>query len=357
MSVLKYRPGRRKFIQTAAASALGVFAVPYYARRALGADDKLLVVNTWGGAFTDLERKHIFTPFTAQTGIKVEIDTPVSFAKLKAQVTTKNYLYDVSSLNAATLSQARNEGLVEPIDWGAVDRKATKNTFFGDFGVGFSVLSTALVYRKDKLPSGGPTSWADFFDTAKFPGPRSMGKRAYTTLAFAMLGAGAAKDKIYPIDIDRALKALDRIRPTVKTWWEHGNESEELLRRGEVHMMSIWNQRPVRLIKSGMPVEIVWNGAEHVPGYYYMAKGAPHKAAAMKFFNFVSRPEVQAAFAAETYYAPTNPDSIGLLSPDEQKFMSTKPEYLKVGFEPDADWLGQNIANIERRFIAWLAQR
>lgn len=345
---------RRKFIKAGALASASALALPYYARRGFAADDDVVLFNTWGGEFTELEKKFILEPFTAETGIRVEIDTPVNFAKLKAQVETGDYLFDVSSLNSATLSQARNAGLVEEIDWSIVDRSATNNIFFGDYGVGFSTLSTALAYRSDKV-SAAPSSWEDFFNVDAFPGARSMGKRAYTTVAFALLGAGVPREELYPFDMDLAFESLGKIRPQVRTWWEHGNESEQLLRDGEVDMMSIWNQRPARLIKEGMPVEIVWNGAEHVPGFYYMAKGAPHKEAAMQLLNFACRPEIQAAFAAATYYAPTNPDAIGLMSEEDQKFMSTKPEYLEVGFTPDADWLGENIADIEKQFITWLA--
>ena len=346
---------RRRFIKRSALGVASGLALPFITPRAKAADDNVLIVNSWGGMFTELEKKHIFGPFTAETGIRVEIDTPVNFAKLKAQVESKNYLYDVSSLNSATMSQALNAGLLEPLDWDVVDKRGTKNMFFGDHGVGFSVLTTTLSYRKDKFPNGGPKNWADFFNVAKFPGPRSMGKRAYTTIAFALLASGVPRDKLYPFDMKRAFDMLARIRPSIKTWWELGNESEELLRRGEVNMMSIWNERPVNLIKAGVPVEIVWEGAEHVPGFYYAAKGTPRKKAAMRFLNFISRPEIQASFAAETYYAPTNPDAIKLMTPEQAKYMSTKPETLALGFQPDADWLGKNIANIERQFIAWLA--
>jgi putative spermidine/putrescine transport system substrate-binding protein len=346
---------RRKFIKIGAVATASALAMPYYARKGFAADDDFVVVNSWGGAWSDLEKKIIFDPFTAQTGIRVELDAPVNFAKLKAQVETGDYLYDVSSLNSATMAQARDAGLLEPIDWDVVDKEGTNNIFFGDFGVGFSMLTTTLAYRKDRFPDGGPKNWADFFDVEQFPGPRSMGKRAYTTLAFAMLGSGASKESIYPLDMTAAFEALDRIRPTVRTWWEHGNESEQLLRDGEVDMMSVWNQRPQNLIREGLPVEIVWEGAEHVPGFYYVAKDAPRKAAAMRFMNFLSDPEIQASFAEASAYAPTNPDALGLMSPDLKSTMSTNPEFFTQGFVPDANWIGANLADIEKQFISWLA--
>jgi putative spermidine/putrescine transport system substrate-binding protein len=346
---------RRKFIKGGTLAAVSALAMPYYARKGFAADGDLLIVNSWGGNWSELEREHIFDPFTKEFGIKIELDTPVNFAKLAAQVQSGDYLYDVSSLNSATMSQARDADLLEPLDWSVVSKADTNNIFFEDYGVGFSNLTTLLAYRADRFPDGGPKSWVDFFDVERFPGARSMGKRAYSTLGFAMLGSGASMDAIYPFDRDAAYGALNRIRPTVRTWWEHGNESEQLLRDGEVDMMSIWNQRPQNLIREGLPIKIVWDGAEHVPGFYYAAKGTPRKAAAMQFLNFLSRPEIQAPFAAATAYAPTNPDALALMAPEVRADMSSNPEYFDRGFTIDANWVGTNLPDIEREFITWLA--
>jgi len=99
-------------------AALGVAAV---ARRA-SAQDNALNVNTWGGSWTAAEETAYFKPFTDKTGIRINTVSPVSFAKLKAQVQTKNYEWDVSTINPTELRQAELEGLLEPIDWSVVTR-------------------------------------------------------------------------------------------------------------------------------------------------------------------------------------------------------------------------------------------
>ncbi|ODV43375.1 hypothetical protein AWV79_17990 [Cupriavidus sp. UYMMa02A] len=41
-------------------------------------------------------------------------------------------------------------------------------------------------------------------------------------LEFALLADGVPKDKLYPIDVQRALKSLDRIKKNVVKWWDTG---------------------------------------------------------------------------------------------------------------------------------------
>src|SRR5213594_3370860 len=39
-------------------------------------------------------------------------------------------------------------------------------------------------------------------------------------LEFALLADGVPRDKIYPINVDRAFKSLDRVRPGIRKFWD-----------------------------------------------------------------------------------------------------------------------------------------
>ena len=79
-------PSRRTLLALAAGSALGAPLV----RRAR-AQTRTVYVNSYGGVWETSWRKAFFEPFTAQTNIAVKTVPGVSFAKLKAQVQTRNY--------------------------------------------------------------------------------------------------------------------------------------------------------------------------------------------------------------------------------------------------------------------------
>src|SRR5262249_57149990 len=80
------------------AGGVALVAAPHVWSRAQ-AEEQVLFVNTWGGSWTAAEETAYFKPFTAETGIKVRTVAPVSFAKLKAQVLSRSYEWDVSSAN------------------------------------------------------------------------------------------------------------------------------------------------------------------------------------------------------------------------------------------------------------------
>src|SRR5262249_38150551 len=109
-------------------------------------------------------------------------------------------------------------------------------------------------------------------------------------LIFALLADGVPADRLYPLDIDRAFKKLDRIKPHIKVWWREGNQSQQLIRDGELDMMSIWNGRASELKEAGVAVELIWNGAVRI---------APRARA--------SRARPTASWRGNSYSSPRNP--------------------------------------------------
>ena len=346
------RPSRRGIMR---AGGMALIAAPYLWTNRARAQDRTLFVNTWGGSWTTAEESAYFKPFTAETGIKVRTVAPVSFAKLKAQVLSRTYEWDVSSANIVEFSQAVREGLVEPIDKSIVDPAKFPPGNITDFGAAGMTLATCLVYRTDKFPNGGPQSWADFWNVKKFPGARCLFNRSFTSLAFALLADGVAADKLYPMDIERAFTKLDQIKPHIKVWWTQGNQSQQLIADGEVDMIGMWNARAQELIDRGAPLKIVWNGAENYGGYWYAPKGTPRAKLAFQFLELVSHPKPQADFVNILPYGPSHPKAFEFISKETAAKLPTSSEHLRVSHFPDANWLAPRLPEIRERFSQWLA--
>ena len=47
----------------------------------------------------------------------------------------------------------------------------------------------------------------------KFPGRRALRNHPIATLEAALMADGVAPDKLYPLDVDRAFKKLEEIKP------------------------------------------------------------------------------------------------------------------------------------------------
>ena len=124
--------------------------------RSAAAQTRTVYVNSYGGVWESSWRKAFFEPFTAQTGIAIKTVPGVSFAKLKAQVQTRNFEWDVINLGDVEYGQAVIEGLLEKVDKTAAKTDQLPPHMVRDYGITSYSLGTNLVYRKDKFPNGGP---------------------------------------------------------------------------------------------------------------------------------------------------------------------------------------------------------
>ena len=345
---------RRHLVRAAAGIGAASLAAPMLRRNAV-AQSRTLFVNTWGGSWTAAEEAAYFKPFTDETGIRIRTIAPVSYAKLKAQVQSKSYEWDLTSIEQGELARANKEGLLEPIDWQIIHKdKISADAAYAN-GIAGCALGTNLAYRSDKYPNGGPKSWADFWDVAKFPGPRAMISNPVRALVFALVADGVPADQVFPLDVERAFRKLDRIKPHIKVWWTQGNQSQQLLRDGEVHMMAMWNARASELKAQGVPVELVWDGATVHTTMWCVAKGAPNRDLAWRFIEFAVQAKPQAEFCNRLFYGPANPEAFKYVNPQIADQMPTYPANAKVTVKPDSEWFADNAARVQERFTQWLA--
>jgi putative spermidine/putrescine transport system substrate-binding protein len=166
--VMAARMSRRRALALSAGALVGAPAFMRSAR----AQGRTVYVNSYGGVWESSWRKAFFEPFTAQTGIAIKTVPGVSFAKLKAQVQTRHFEWDVVNLGDVEYAQAVLEGLLEKVDKEAAKTDQLPPHMVREYGITSYSLGTNLVYRKDKFPNGGPQSWADFWDVKRFPGNR-----------------------------------------------------------------------------------------------------------------------------------------------------------------------------------------
>jgi len=331
----------------------GVAVSAPFVQRA-GSQIRSLYVNSYGGVWETAWRKAFFEPFTAQTGIEIKVVPGVSFAKLKAQVQSRKFEWDVATVGDVEFAQAAFEGLLEKLDRSAAKADKLPPEIVHDYGIANYSLGTNIVYRKDKFPNGGPQSWADFWDVKRFPGPRCMYDRSFTCLAFALIADGVPFDKLYPMDLDRAFRKMSEIRPHIKVWWREGSQSQQLIRDGEVDMIAMWSARAVDLIEEKVPLEIVWNGAEIYNGNIFVPKGNPNATMAWEFCGFVGQAKPQADLAMLLPYGPVNPAAAALMTEARLRQTPAWPGNEKVAFRHDTAWLASRLPQIRERWTQWL---
>ena len=126
----RFHVSRRAVLRGAGALAAAGLAMPWVTR-ARAADP--LYINTWGGPWEEAAKAHLFEPFTKETGIEIRTLSPVSFAKLAAQVKTGTYEFDVTTLGGGEIVRANQAGLLatldEPFPGGLFETGAASHAF------------------------------------------------------------------------------------------------------------------------------------------------------------------------------------------------------------------------------------
>ena len=109
--------------------------------------------------------------------------------------------WDVVDVDAAHALAGCDEGLLEKLDYSKIGDKAKflPGTAL-DCAVGTIVYVDDLrLRRRQDLTDDPPTTIADLFDTAKFPGKRALQKKPFGNLEWALMADGVPADKVYEV--------------------------------------------------------------------------------------------------------------------------------------------------------------
>jgi len=317
---------------TALALALGVAG----AGTAAGQDKGHVVVASWGGSFQEDQRKAIFEPFEKETGIKVIEATGPSLAKVRAMVESGNTEWDVSGMVPGDLLVLAREGLVEKLDYdnyfdGMMDDIVKEVVH--PYGIGNFFYTKVIAFNTEAFPAGGPQpdSWQDVWNVEKFPGPRVIdaGDWVVPPIEYALLADGVSPENLYPLDFERAYDSIGKIKPSVAKFANASAMAPQMLVDGEAVVGAATLGRVVRRKNEGAPIDFSWNQGLMQFDYWIIPKNAPNYENAMKFIEFATRPEVQAAMVELQLLGPVNLKAFDHLPADRAKALPSHPENLK----------------------------
>jgi putative spermidine/putrescine transport system substrate-binding protein len=312
-----------------------------------------MVFTSWGGTTQDAQKTNWADSFTESTKINVTQDGPTDYGKIKAMVEAGNVTWDVVDVEGDYAVQAGKAGLLEKLDFSVIDKSKLDARFVTDYSVGSFYYSFVIGCNKDAVKAC-PKTWADLFDTAKFPGKRAFYKwSAPGVIEAALLADGVAPDKLYPLDLDRAFKKLDTIKSDI-VWWDSGAQSQQLLASAEAPFGSFWNGRLTALAATGVSVETSWTNNITAADALVVPKGAKNKEAAMKFIANATSDAAQAQFATITGYAPINTDSNVLMDAELRKSLPDMQADTQVN--ADMDYWADHRDEIGTRWYAWQAK-
>jgi putative spermidine/putrescine transport system substrate-binding protein len=346
---------RRRLIGTTLLGAAGLALPAVHGAQAQA--NRRIVLRDPGGPYTPGFRTAFYEPFQRETGIEVvpvvaEHD-PVVF--IRSMVEARNYAWD-----GALLNRSANDVLVNPatgvfleetrVEPGDIPARYASPTFLPVLA-----LQTVFAYRTDAFRGRqAPRSWADFWNVRDFPGRRSLRRNPLDTLEQALLADGVPADQLYPLDLDRAFRSLDRIKRNIQIWWTAGAQTSQIIKTGEVALCPTWNARAQAAIDEGAPAQIVWN--QGLLGFegFCIVRGGPKADLVREFIAFTRAPERQAAYTRHLSYGPVNPKAYEFIDAARAQQLPTFPANLATAVQIDTAYWGEARDAAVERFNAWL---
>lgn len=338
---------RRDFL--AMCSALGVSS----AAASASAQSRALVLCNWGGDATRGMTGAFIEPYMAKhPGRKVDVDGsgPAS-ARIRLMVESGKTTWDVVDRNLHTALELGRQGFLEKIDYTKVDRSKVRPEHANDWGIGNYIYAQVLVYNTKAWGGRVPTTWKDVWDLKAFPGKRAFPKTIDGSLEAALMADGVPPDKLYPLDLKRAL-AMHRKLAKDTIYYTSLADSQTVFRNEEAVIGLILNTRawPLKNDTGGLcdytfNQGIVWTASWMVP------KGAPGGAQLWDFISSTQDPAGQVKLLRTNGYGPINPAASEGLPPDLQAIHPGYPGNYERMIRGGVEWYADNATAALQQYL------
>jgi len=340
----------RRTVLKAAGAAAGMAAIGWPALSRAQATS--ISVTCWGGVYESAVRTCFAEPFAKETGIAVNLVNSADLTRMKVQVDSKNVSWDVFDSVGPQIMSGSRQGLWEPIDTSIVNTSGVIQKTGADH-VGTYFYAGGLGYDPKRTPDGKhPTTFAEFWDLKAFPGRRGLRSRVSENLEMALLADGVAPDKLYPLDIERGFKALDRIKPAIRKWIETTPETVSLIASNEVDFTYTYLSRVLPAQRAGTSIAMSMKQTLNSLEYLAVPKYGKNTKAAMQYVAFCLRPDRQAAFCETVEFSPNVASAMDKVSADARARMPNMKDPNSIVIN-DA-WWGENYDKLQRRFTEWM---
>jgi putative spermidine/putrescine transport system substrate-binding protein len=309
-----------------------------------------LTIGGWGGVIDEATQKAYLNQFDTENHVKSQfVDAPgVQLARVEAQNQAKQLQWDaVDSLDGGSAYTLYAKGQMAPLP------SATKASFEKELGAqkvtpfGFShgSLGDVIVCNTDKMKTC-PTTMAQFYNTKEFPQPRMFGGiepiEAITTAEVAA-GMPISQTATTPVNVKAVIKTLEGLKPSIKVFWQSGEQQQQIMRSGEVPLGIMWSDRAYQLISQGVKLKVVWMDGAYEPSYWAVLKGAHNSTDASKLLAFIaSHPKSEATWAEIVHDSVPNPLALGYLPSSIGSQLADNPKNLKQLATPNFLWYGQH---------------
>ncbi len=282
--------------RTALAGIASTAALAATAPRPARAAGSITVLN-WQGYGTD--EAWALEAFAADTGIEVVHDYFNSEQEMLTKLRTAPGTYDVVLVNNIYVMTAADEGLIQPIDPGAISNFQDLSPPLRDsdrfvrggqyYAISWVWGVTSFAYNTERIatrPDSIEALWA----------PEHAGKVGWRDDALESVQLGAiatGQDMNDPGDMELIKQKLMALKPQIATFWSSEDEWNKYMAAGDYDIAVYWSGSAARSKKAmGLPVEFVVP-KEGAIGWFdglCIASGAPNPEGAAQFIDYMVDP-------------------------------------------------------------------
>jgi len=279
------------------------------------AQNKEVVMATFGGTIEQFVRTDIVPAFEKLTGLKVKLVVGTALSNYSKVLATKNKPeIDVYWSNELTHEAGKQQVLYEKLDSKLVPNMLDAIPVSRDpdgIGTGVYIMATGLQYNSKAFKEAGipaPTSWYDLWD------PRLKGKVALFSFDVAysqdliviMTKLAGGNEKNIRLGIEK-IKTL-KTSGNLVSFANSPAELDNMLIQGQAWITVNGSPRAFLLKEKGAPIDFAYpkEGAGYFTNYFELVKNSPNPLGAQLLINFMSSPEIQLIIAKNTVTAPVN---------------------------------------------------
>lgn len=342
-----------------------------------------LTVLTWGGVYEQAQRQALFEPFTALTGIGIEVvEYDGGLARLRQhheawgdrQGAAADQGVDVVDMTMSDTLAACREGLLRPLSHEGLPPAPDGTPAHRDFidgamttcGLAHTAYATVIAYDRRAFPGIRPNRVADLFDLERFPGRRALQRAPFGNLEWALHAYGVPTADLYRLLSTRrglhlALAKLEGIADRV-VWWQDGRAPAQLLEQGDVVMATGYNGRFfAAMSERGAPIEILWDGQIQELENWTISIRSDNLDAAQRFIRYATSTEALTRFARHLPYGPTRRSASHRVAGhvdtgiDMQPHLPTHPRNDRNSIVKDVQWHSRTHDRIRQIFHDWIA--
>jgi putative spermidine/putrescine transport system substrate-binding protein len=102
-----------------------------------------------------------------------------------------------------------------------------------------------------------------------------LDNRVRYILEVALLADGVDPAKLYPLDVDRAFRSLERIRPNIAVWASPPVGGTQLIASGDVDLAFAVNNEVENAKLRGAPIDFHFNQGIYTTNSWVIVKGLP----------------------------------------------------------------------------------